>query len=551
MFKSLRFALLSIALTGLAATVAVLSQALWSFGSLDDSARRAMVGKDVVADVLPPPMYLIELRLALSRVVEQSMTPEEALEEVRRLENAYQERVRYWTEHPPFGLDRHLLGTQHEAAKQLFAAARPEVLDKVKAGDIAGARVGLNRVHSLYVAHRSSVDETVNAASEFAERSIETFEATYNSGRWIMSLVTLTLLMATGMCYVRARRSILHPLQECVALAGAVAGGDLTRVVNTRRTDEIGALQRALGDMTAQLGGLVSEVRKGVGAIASASMQIVHGNDDLSARTQEQAATLEQTAASMEEMTATVKQNADNAREANSLAGGARVEAEKSGAVVQRTVAAMEEISASSRKIADIIGVIDEIAFQTNLLALNAAVEAARAGEQGRGFAVVATEVRNLAQRSAAAAKEIKDLIKDSVEKVKTGSQLVNESGGKLHEIVGSIKKVTDIIAEIAAASSEQATGIEQVNGAVTAMDTTTQQNAALVEEAAAASKLMQDRTQQLAVQLEFFHTRNDASIQIAAGQNCAAVVSMPRKSPVPSTSHSNTWIDSDHVRTA
>src|SRR5690606_20136500 len=251
-------------------------------------------------------------------------------------------------------------------------------------------------------------------------------------------------------------------------------------------------------------------------------------------RTQEQAAALEQTASSMEEMTATVKQNADNARQANQLSSNARSHAERGGAVVTRVVAAMEEINASSRKIADIIGVIDEIAFQTNLLALNAAVEAARAGEQGRGFAVVATEVRSLAQRSATAAKEIKELIGDSVEKVKAGSELVDESGKTLGDIMDAVKKVTDIVAEIAAASEEQAAGIEQVNNAVSQMDQTTQQNAALVEEVSAASKTLEQRAEEMVRLMSQFKTGSERAMAPAASVQPAQVTRCPvRKSSV------------------
>jgi methyl-accepting chemotaxis protein len=236
----------------------------------------------------------------------------------------------------------------------------------------------------------------------------------------------------------------------------------------------------------------------------------------------------------MEEMTATVKQNADNARQANQLSTNARSHAEKGGTVVQRAVGAMEEINASSRKIADIIGVIDEIAFQTNLLALNAAVEAARAGEQGRGFAVVASEVRSLAQRSATAAKEIKDLISDSVEKVNVGSQLVDESGRTLNDIMESVKRVSDIVAEIAAASEEQAQGIEQVNNAVSQMDTTTQQNAALVEEASAASKALEQQAQALVAQVAQFRTHEVAGAAASTGYSTKASVTPMRRRSKP-----------------
>jgi methyl-accepting chemotaxis protein len=264
-------------------------------------------------------------------------------------------------------------------------------------------------------------------------------------------------------------------------------------------------LLQALKDMNESLVRIVGEVRAGTDTIGTASGQIATGNLDLSSRTEAQAGSLEQTAGSMEELTSTVKQNADNARQANQLVVSASDVAVKGGAVVGQVVHTMGSIKESSRKIVDIIGVIDGIAFQTNILALNAAVEAARAGEQGRGFAVVATEVRNLAQRSAAAAKEIKALIGDSVEKVDAGSKLVDDAGATMNEIVTSVKRVADIMSEITAASQEQSTGIEQVNQAIAQMDEATQQNAALVEEAAAAAMSMQDQAGNLSMVVSVF----------------------------------------------
>ncbi len=277
---------------------------------------------------------------------------------------------------------------------------------------------------------------------------------------------------------------------------GSVAGGDLTQTIGGSFDDQsLEQLQNATNASIENLAGLIHQIRNSAASMSSSAKEVATANQDLSRRTEGQASSLEETAASMEEMTATVQQNADNARQASQLAVGAREQAQGGGEVVDRAVGAMSAISESSKKIADIIGVIDEIAFQTNLLALNAAVEAARAGDQGRGFAVVASEVRNLAQRSAGAAKEIKALIQDSLDKVDDGSKLVNQSGEQLSEIVSSVKKVSDIIAEIAAASEEQSAGINQVNQAVTVMDQGTQQNAAMVEQAAAASESMQQQS--------------------------------------------------------
>jgi methyl-accepting chemotaxis protein-1 (serine sensor receptor) len=299
----------------------------------------------------------------------------------------------------------------------------------------------------------------------------------------------LLLGVAVGVWLVR---SITRPLNYAVAIAKTVAAGDLTQDIRVESTNETGQLLQALKDMNGSLTTTVSEVRVSTETITTAASEIATGNMDLSSRTEEQAASLEETASSMEELTSTVKQNADNARQANQIVVSASEFAGKGGKVVGQVVDTMGSIKESSRKIVDIIGVIDGIAFQTNILALNAAVEAARAGEQGRGFAVVAAEVRNLAQRSAGAAKEIKTLISASVETVDAGSKLVDEAGATMDQIMSSVKQVADIMGEIAAASEEQSTGIEQINLAIAQMDDVTQQNAALVEESAAASQSMQ-----------------------------------------------------------
>ncbi len=343
------------------------------------------------------------------------------------------------------------------------------------------------------------------------------------------ALVGLLVILMVWLAMRSIRRSIGGEPGFAVGMAARIAEGDL----HTGDADQVfagGSLLDALARMRVRLTGIVGEVQRDSQAVSTAAQQMAHGNDDLSQRTQEQASSLEETASSMEQMTSTVKQNAENASHANQLARGAREQAERGGEVAGRAIVAMGEINASSRKIADIVGLIQEIAFQTNLLALNAAVEAARAGEQGRGFAVVATEVRSLAQRSAGAAKEIKGLIEDSAEKVRGGSELVNQSGKALAEIVDSVKKVTDIVAEIAAASQEQSAGIDQVNHAVMQMDEMTQQNAALVEEAAAAARAMHERAEALQRQMTFFRLDDGRAAAAPSGAAAPRVAQAPRK---------------------
>jgi methyl-accepting chemotaxis protein len=342
---------------------------------------------------------------------------------------------------------------------------------------------------------------------------------------------------------------VARPMQEAIKVARRLAEGDLRIRSDVDGDGESGQLMRAIREMTEKLVATVSDIRSGTDLIATASGEIAHGSMDLSGRTEQQAASLEETASSMEELTATVKQNAEHAHQANKLAVSASEVAVKGGEVVSEVVGTMASINDSSKRIAEIIGVIDGIAFQTNILALNAAVEAARAGEQGRGFAVVASEVRSLAQRSAAAAKEIKALIDDSVEKVTAGTELADKAGSTMNEVVTSVKRVTDIIGEIADASAEQTAGIEQVNQAIAAMDQATQQNAALVEESAAAAATMREQAANLTRVISGYvlstseHGKPGAQIHLISNQaakpagakaSAAKAPARPQSAPAP-----------------
>ena len=331
-----------------------------------------------------------------------------------------------------------------------------------------------------------------DAATAAADKS-------YAFARAMMIGIAALAVLSGGLIAALITRSITVPINRAVTIARTVAIGDLTSEIRITGKDETSMLLEALKLMNEGLEKIVRQVRAGTDSMTSASRDIAAGNLDLSSRTEQQASSLEETASSMEELTGTVKQNADNARQADRLANAASAVATKGGTVIADVVGTMSAINASSKKIVEIIGVIDGIAFQTNILALNAAVEAARAGEQGRGFAVVATEVRNLAQRSAAAAKEIKTLISDSVSKVESGTQLVDEAGATMNQVVDSVRRVSDMITEITAASREQSLGIDQINQAIIQMDGTTQQNAALVEQSAAAAESLQGQAVALA----------------------------------------------------
>ena len=365
------------------------------------------------------------------------------------------------------------------------------------------------------------LQKTVNQLNELQRAVVvhggQQIEHNITAANMLMaSLGTAALLLGVLFAWW-VTRSITTPIAYALRVAQAVAAGDLSSKIVADGKDETGQLLQALRDMNTSLATIVGQVRGGTGTIAVASSQIASGNADLSARTEAQASALEETASSMIELTSTVRSNSDNARQADSLARSASTIAQRGGTAMAEVIGTMDAINASSRKIVDIIAVIDGIAFQTNILALNAAVEAARAGEQGRGFAVVATEVRNLAQRSAAAAKEIKELIADSVNRVGQGAQLVSQAGATMDEVVASVGRVSAIVGEISVANHEQSEGIEQINAAIMQMDQTTQQNAALVEEAAAAAAAMHEQAGELETLVSQFKLEQNAGAKAPA----------------------------------
>jgi methyl-accepting chemotaxis protein len=419
---------------------------------------------------------------------------------------------------------RDFYNVQKEAVAKAKAANDVETADRVlKETFVPASEKYQGLLRELLDMQRKAIDD--NAA--------EIEEAAATSLRLQAALVAL-LVALVAVCGATLRSSIVKPLEAAIAVARRVAKGDLTADIQVTSKDEAGQLLQALREMNDALRSLVTNVIQGTGTIAQASDEIAAGNLELSSRTEQQASSLEETASSMEELTSTVKQTSDNARQANQLASSASDVAAKGGTVVRQVIDTMGQISASSNKIVDIIGVIDGIAFQTNILALNAAVEAARAGEQGRGFAVVAAEVRSLAQRSAAAAKEIKGLIDASVSNVEAGSTLVGQAGTTMDEIMDGIRRVADIMGEISAATGEQTLGIEQINEAIGQMDQTTQQNASLVEEAAAASETLQRQAAELADAVRVFKLEAVAAAPAAAPARAPAPTPASTPSPAP-----------------
>jgi len=429
-----------------------------------------------------------------------------------------------------------------QEAGETFETAKEQLIALARAGDMDGATefvlrkltTSQNAYLDLATAFANSQDQQLQAEGKTAIADGAT------AIQLTLIFSALAILMAAALGYFLTR-SITRPLHTAVKVAENVAAGDLTTQIQVMSQDETGQLMQGLKNMNENLLKIVTEVRAGTNAITSASSEIAAGNLDLSSRTEQQASSLEETASAMEQTTATVKQNADNARQANLLAAQASRVAVQGGEVVGEVVNTMEGINTSSRKIVDIIAVIDGIAFQTNILALNAAVEAARAGEQGRGFAVVASEVRNLAQRSASAAKEIKVLIDDSVAKVDNGTQLVAKAGATMAEVVSSVKNVTDIVGEIAIASNEQSTGIEEINKAITQMDEVTQQNAALVQEASSAAYSLNEQAERLSQAISIFKvSAGSATAAVRKAGQTKSPALLSNRQPVPAADQGN-----------
>ncbi|EGI76381.1 methyl-accepting chemotaxis protein [Hylemonella gracilis] len=501
----------------------------WSFKTLNDLRvngglyKRIIQGKDLIADILPPPAYIIESYLTTRQLMDASSGKPvaELKARLQRLRDEYETRHAFWRgESLEPEIARVMLEDSYQPARRFYARAFDEFVPALEQGDKVRAQAVLDELAQLYEAHRQAIDKVVqltNARNARDEALAQ--ERIFKDSLVMLGILLLALVLASTAALLIARGTLRLLGGEpayAMDIADLVADGDLSRAIEVRHggpSSLLGAMRRMQSSLTR----MVHRIRESAVSIGARAHEILDGNRDLSDRTAQQAAALEETTGSMQELAATVKQNAVNARQAHQLATSASSVAERGGNAVGEVIHTMESIADSSRQISDIISLIEGIAFQTNILALNAAVEAARAGEQGKGFAVVASEVRALAQRSASAAKEIKTLIQDSVGRVQTGTQQVGQAGATMRDVVSAVRTVTDIMGEISLASEEQANGIDQVNRAVAQMDEVTQHNATLVDKVAAAANALNAQAVQLSEAIAAFQTAASASHSLAS----------------------------------
>ncbi|KVF04208.1 methyl-accepting chemotaxis protein [Burkholderia vietnamiensis] len=506
---------------------------LYGMSTANDSMRELFTNQMPSAvNVAVADTYAARERLALDRAALLVGTPDSAAA-VERSRAMRAQSEAWWKKYLdlPRGPEEDRIAQDVAAKRQALQRNCDAFGALVTAGDRDRLGEGAKQLQVFYNDLATASEALRNFQFADAQRGYDHAESVYETLRVVSVVALLAGFVAAVLSWLTLTRAIGRPLAEALGHFDAIAAGDLRRAIVVQRRDEMGQLLNGLAKMQRGLVDTVRTVRGGSESIATAAREIAAGNIDLSSRTEEQASALQETASSMEQLTGTVKQNADNARQASALAANASEIANKGNTVVGQVVGTMGEINDSSAKIADIIAIIEGIAFQTNILALNAAVEAARAGEEGRGFAVVAGEVRSLAQRSSSAAKEIKALIDASVERIHTGSQLVDEAGRTMHDVIAAVQRVTDIMGEIAAASEEQSGGIDQVARAVAQMDEVTQQNAALVEEAAAAAQSLDEQAARLRETAAVFRLDDDAARpSVAAGATRQA----PRAKPAP-----------------
>jgi methyl-accepting chemotaxis protein len=499
-------------------TFGFLFYGIWSFKTLEELKvngpvyQRIVQGKDLIADVLPPPEYIIESYLISLQLYETAEKAEQdaLIGRLQSLKKEYDERHAFWlTESLEADLAATFLEQAHNPAVAFYALAFNEFIPALQKGEKEAASAIAIRMKQAYDVHRAAINRVVEMTTKRNESGEASAKASIDLAITLSVLIFVGSFIASIAVATIISRGLIRGLggepAYATEVAGRIAGGDLATKIAVKEGDTE-SLLFAMKIMQETLAKTVSGIKLAVDSVSTGAQQIAMGNVDLSQRTVEQASSLEASSSSIERLTGTLRQSTENSRQANQLALSASEVARKGGTVVADVVQTMGSIDASSKKIADIISVIDGIAFQTNILALNAAVEAARAGEQGRGFAVVAAEVRNLAQRSAAAAKEIKELIDDSVDKVSAGTLLVDQAGKTMGEIVDSVKRVTDIINEISAASEEQTSGMEQISQSIQMMDEMTQQNAALVEQAAAAADSLHQQAGTLAHSVRAFN---------------------------------------------